>query len=122
MTDPTSKKPFALDAGRTSFGMNDLKPQIRDQDNAAPRPAPPQIFRLDNPRLAPPGMKGITATFRPNQNIDININLNVRLDQPKPFKRPPPPSAKPRLELGDGGNVRREYKSLSSNLGRERSR
>lgn len=115
MTDSHPKKPFALDVGQTSFTMRDLKaPQIRDQDNAAPKPQPPQAFRLDNPRLAPPGMKGIAQSVRLGQNLDINLNVNVRMDQPRPEERLVPTSARPRLQLGDQDNARREFKPLAS--------
>lgn len=112
MTDSNLKKPFALDVGQTSFTMRDLQaPQIRDQDNSAPKPQPPQAFRIDNPRLAPPGMKGIMRTVRPGQNLEININVNMRMDQPT--TRECPPSPKERLSLGQQGKVQREFRPLA---------
>lgn len=112
MTDNHPKRPFVLDVGQTSFTMRDLKaPQIRDQDNAAPKPQPPQAFRLDNPRLAPPGMKGITQTIRPNQNLDININVDVRMDQPQAWERPTLP--RENLRLGDQGKAGRAFQPIA---------
>ncbi|MEJ7925813.1 hypothetical protein WG908_03475 [Sphingobium sp. AN641] len=111
MTDGKPKKPFALDVGQTSFTMRDLKaPQIRDQDNAAPKPTPPKLFRLDHPRLAPPGMKGITRTVSAKQNLDININVNVRMDQPQMHERLT--FHRENLRLGDQGKAERDFKSL----------
>lgn len=112
MTDSNPKKPFSLATDKNWFSMDDLKAkQVRDQDNAAPKPTPPRIFRLDHPRLAPPGMKGITQTVKPGQNLDININVNVRMDQPKMREHPSLP--KENLRLGDHGRAGREFKPLA---------
>lgn len=120
MADDQKKKRFALDTGRTSFTVSDLKP-VRDQDNAKPVPAPPKIFNLDNPRLAPPGMSGTktrtVATGR-NQDININLNVNVRLEEPKPPQREKTakPLPKERLRLGDEGKANREFRSIARSL------
>lgn len=114
MTDSKPQKPFGLDVGQTSFSMCDLKtPQIRDQDNAAPKPQPPQIFRLDHPRLAPPGMKGIARTVKPGQNFDVNIKVNVLFDQAKISSQPDRSMPKERLQLGNQGKAGREFKPLA---------
>lgn len=117
MTTDRQNNPFAFQIGQNSFTMRDLQaPHVRDQDNAAPKPTPPKIFSLDHPKLAPPGMKGISRTLRPGQNHDINVNVNVRMEQPRPAQRPPPPSTRPRLQLGDQDNARREFRSLTHAL------
>lgn len=115
MTEGKPKKPFSLASDKNWFSMDDLKAkQIRDQDNAAPKPAPPQIFRLDHPRLAPPGMKGITRTVSAKQNLDININVIVRLEEPKPRPRLDPPSPSARVRLGDQERTKQQFKALAS--------
>jgi hypothetical protein len=123
-------KRFALAPDRTSFAPADLgkaedfrtikskQEKIRDQDNAKPVPKP-QIFSLDNPRLAPPGMKGINRSVKPGQDVNINISVNVRVEPerapPRSFRANDVPKEK--LRLGDQDKARKEFKPIARSFG-----
>jgi hypothetical protein len=59
MTDKKPKKPFNLSARPPQKKAN----EIRDKDNADPRIKPPAMAKKPSPKLAPPGMSGITRNL-----------------------------------------------------------
>lgn len=100
MTKDVPKKPFSLGQGKTSFTLRDL-------DNVAPRPAPPQNIRIDHPRLAPPGMSGIKPSIRPVLMPSL------------------PKIPRQKIEPGLQGEAKRAFKSLVQSMpgkGHERDR
>jgi len=121
-------KRFALGQEKAVFAPADLagakdfksikaeREKIRDQDNAAPTPKP-KMFSLDNPRLAPSGMKGITRSVTAGRDVNINVNVTVRVDQashaPRKARVQEPP--KEQTRIGDQGKARKKFKPLSQN-------
>ena len=58
-------RPLSEGSPTKPFRLSVEAPRVRDQDNAQPRPQPPQAVAIPNPRLAPPGMSGSRSRFVP---------------------------------------------------------
>lgn len=115
MTDESkrNRKPFALDPPQMSFTLRDL-------DNVQPR-LRPKGLRLDNPRLAPPGMAGIKPSGVRHSvqanGVEVRVWVNVATNAPRPE---PKPSARPRLGLEPDGEVQRAFASIVRTSGKDR--
>ncbi|MBA4164473.1 MAG: hypothetical protein C0510_07565 [Erythrobacter sp.] len=84
------------DQKRTSYSMDDLKtPNIRDMDNAQPRPKPP--VHIDHPRLAPTGSVGIRLDRMPPPSQSHDKPKRPSLDR----------------EFGKPSKVHQEFKPLA---------